>query len=580
MKKSYAKSNIRELFLAILPAQIFSFVTSSLSGIANGILIGVYLSSIDMIALGFASPIVQIIGVFSTVISAGARVLCGRYMGRGERDKINEAFTVAIKLLLLIGVVLTVFCFFGSKLIASIIASQDALINTSSYLKGIAIGLIPTILVPCLMVFLQMENHGTYSLIATILLAVFNISIGVVALELLNIGIFGVGLVTSISQYLILAFILIKYFKDKKLPRIVKCDYSIAKNIIVIGLPTALASLLYAIRNSVLNSYTSSIYGNAAVNALSIMTSSCGPLDAVNIGTGQTAMMLAAVYIGEKDEEALKTLARVMIKIGVILAFIKVALIAGFGRNIAILFGGVGEVIDLTWDLYFAYSLAAPLNMIALYFINVYQAFGKIKYCNIIIVFTAIIFPLSFAFLGKPLIGINSIWYCYAFAEIAILIFIWLGASIKKKHIIKNFNELITLDSQLEVGNHITISVTNIDEVVTVAKDVQEYCLSENVDPKKSMMAGLCCEEIAANIVEHGFTKSKKKKKEIDIYVDADKEDVNIRIKDNAVAFDPHIKLNENDDPTVNIGIKMVSKLAKEMNYQNNFGLNVLSIKI
>lgn len=578
MAKKYSENNTKELFLSILPTQIFACITSSLGGIANGFLIGQYLSNIDMIALGFASPVTQVMTVCSTIVASGARIVCGRFIGRGEQEKINDAFTSAIKMLLIIGAILTCVGLFGSNYIASLVASEEAMIKTSEYFKGISIGIIPTIIIPCLMVFLQMKNCGTYSLISTILLAALNITIGIVSMNNMNVDIFGVGLITSISQYITLLFIVFKFIVQKDLPRLVKSNTRVGKDILLIGLPSALASLLYAFRNSVLNSLASINYGNDAVNALSIMNSSCGPLDAINIGTGQAVLMLASVYIGEKDKDALKSLAKIMIKVGLLLAFLKIAIIIFFTKDIAVVFGAKDNVIPLTYDLYFAYSLAMPLNMIALYFINVYQAFGKVKYCNIILIFTALIFPLSFAFLGQYIIGINSIWYCYVYAEVVTLILIYFVACIKKKHLIKDFDEIICLDKQLEVGNHITISVNSIQEVVEVAKKIQEYCLSENIDSKKSMIAGLCCEEMATNIVEHGFPKSKKKNKSIDIYADVENDLVNIRIKDNAVSFDPHIKLTNNDDPTVNIGIKMVSKLAKEMNYQNSFGFNVLSI--
>ena len=114
-----------------------------------------------------------------------------------------------------------------------------------------------------------------------------------------------------------------------------------------------------------------------------------------------------------------------------------------------------------------------------------------------------------------------------------------------------------------------------------VSKQIESFCNENQIDKKRSMLAGLCCEEMTSNIIEHGFTKSKKKNKSIDIYVGVSNDEVNLRIKDNAVPFDPHVKIESNkDDPTTNIGIRMVSKIAKKMNYQNTFGLNVLTITL
>ena len=88
-------------------------------------------------------------------------------------------------------------------------------------------------------------------------------------------------------------------------------------------------------------------------------------------------------------------------------------------------------------------------------------------------------------------------------------------------------------------------------------------------------------EEMAGNIVDHGFTKDKKKHS-IDVRVVHKDEDVIRRIKDDCVPFDPHERqqLAEGDDITKNIGIRMVFKIASDVQYQNIMGLNVLTIRI
>lgn len=576
MESAYAKSNIKQTFLSILPAQIFSFVTSSLSGIVNGLVIGNYLTNLDMIALGFVSPVVQVLSVSSTVVSAGSRIICGRYIGRGEKEKINYAFTTAVNILLIVGIVLTIVGITFAGPIANVISNADAYSRTVDYIRGLSIGIIPTILVPCLMTFLQMKNEGTYALISTAFLAASNLILDLLLINEYEASIFGVGLVTSISQYLTLAFIVLKFINCEELPHLKRGGERFYKETIIIGVPSAMANLLYGLRNSTLIKI-GSIYGNEVVNAISILNSSCGPIDALNIGTGQACLMLASVYIGEKDKKSLTTLVKVSIYYGCILALIKVGLIFGFGDKIALAYNATGLAKEYTIQLYRAYSYTMPLNIITCCIMNTYQSFGKITYCNILMLLTAFIMPISFVYTAKNLIGVNSIWYCYVEAEILILIVIYAYACFKKKRVIKNLEDILVLDEQIEVGNHISITVKTTEEVVEVAKQVQEYCLKENIDRKKSMITGLCCEEMAANIVEHGFTKSNKKDKQIDIFVDVENENVHIRIKDNSVAFDPHIKIDDSN-PEVNIGIKMVSKLAKEMNYQNAFGLNVLSI--
>ena len=583
MSQTYSKHNIRSLFLKLLPVQIFSCLTTSLSGIVNGIVIGKYLTALDMVALGFATPITMINTVVSTIISSGARIVCGEYMGRGQKEKINETFTISIMCLLAFGILMSVT---GLTLATPIVkiagASESSASFAAAYIRGISIGVIPTIITPCLMVFLQMENDSNFALVSTIILAVINYLLNMFAMNQMEVGIFGVGLITSISQFIVLVIVCIRFIRKKNLPKIIKTrNIKLAKEIVIIGLPNALTIFLYNIRNSLLNRYALSIYGEPAVQALSILGSSAGPYDAFNIGVASTALMLLSVYIGEKDREAIKQTARIGITIGLIIGFAKVAFIALFIDKIALLYGANEEVLQLTRSLYINYSLSAPLNMIMGIVTNAYQTLKRLTFVNVIYVLTAFIIPIGYVQLFKGIIGITTVWSCYWVSEVLTLLIIYIAACKYKKGIVHGIGDLLHIEESIKIETCKTISIRTINEVTNISREIELFCEENNIDKRRSMLAGLCCEEMTANIIEHGFSKCRTTRgKTIDVYVGVSNDEVNIRIKDNAVPFDPHVKLKDSSDPTRNIGIKMVSKLAKKMNYQNTFGLNVLAITL
>ena len=88
-------------------------------------------------------------------------------------------------------------------------------------------------------------------------------------------------------------------------------------------------------------------------------------------------------------------------------------------------------------------------------------------------------------------------------------------------------------------------------------------------------------EEMAANIIQHGFTKDRRKHS-VDVRVVHKDGDVILRIKDDCVPFDPseRQKMADEEDKTKNIGIRMVFRMASEVRYQNILGLNVLTVRI
>ena len=82
-------------------------------------------------------------------------------------------------------------------------------------------------------------------------------------------------------------------------------------------------------------------------------------------------------------------------------------------------------------------------------------------------------------------------------------------------------------------------------------------------------------------MVDHGFRKDSKAHS-VDIRVTHKNDEVILRIRDDCVPFDPgeRQKLTDSEDITKNIGIRMVYKIARNIEYQNILGLNVLTIKI
>ena len=125
------------------------------------------------------------------------------------------------------------------------------------------------------------------------------------------------------------------------------------------------------------------------------------------------------------------------------------------------------------------------------------------------------------------------------------------------------------------------LSVRSVEDVVAVASRVQRFCLERGVSPRSAYLAGLCMEEMAGNVVEHGFTKDRKSHT-ADLRVVHKGEDVILRVKDDCVPFDPHERLamTNPEDPAKNVGIRLVFRTARDVQYQNILGLNVLTIRI
>ena len=94
-------------------------------------------------------------------------------------------------------------------------------------------------------------------------------------------------------------------------------------------------------------------------------------------------------------------------------------------------------------------------------------------------------------------------------------------------------------------------------------------------------LAALFLEEMAGNVVVHGFEKDDKQHS-VDVRVVCRQDSLLLRIKDDCVPFDPSERqsLVDPEDITKNIGIRMVYSMAKDISYQNILGMNVLTVQV
>lgn len=147
----------------------------------------------------------------------------------------------------------------------------------------------------------------------------------------------------------------------------------------------------------------------------------------------------------------------------------------------------------------------------------------------------------------------------------------------------------LTLEDQMaipktfgvEEDERIDITVRSMDEVVQVSRRVIDFCDKRGVDGRRSFLAGLCMEEMAGNIVTHGFSKDRKNHS-VDIRVIHGRDEIILRIRDNCSAFNPteYARAMEPGEMGRNVGIRLVYNMAGSVNYQNLLGMNVLTIRI
>jgi anti-sigma regulatory factor (Ser/Thr protein kinase) len=218
-----------------------------------------------------------------------------------------------------------------------------------------------------------------------------------------------------------------------------------------------------------------------------------------------------------------------------------------------------------------------------MHFVCYGQASGKHVFVHIMSLLDGVVDVAGFSALLVPRIGINGVYIANILngtvTTIAIIVHAWLN----KHRLPRNMEELMVIPEEFGVpeNQRMDLSLKSIGEVVTVSEEIQSFCTDQGIDERRALLSGLCMEEMAGNVIEHGFALDNRKHS-VDVRVARKEDTIILRIKDDCAQFDPEeiMKMKAPDDPVKNIGIRMVYAIAERVEYQSIMGLNVLTIRI
>ena len=229
------------------------------------------------------------------------------------------------------------------------------------------------------------------------------------------------------------------------------------------------------------------------------------------------------------------------------------------------------------------YAIALPAILIVQIQTNYLQATGNniaVHASSIVDGYLSVVIP---SIILAPVMGALGVWWATPIGIMITMMVYPVYACIFWKHIPKNVDEWLLFRDGFGVKDEdrLCISVNSMSDVIGSSERIQEFVLDKGYTKRTAYFSSLAMEEMSGNIVNHGFN-ADNRDHDMDVRVISMKDGILLRIKDNCKPFDPveMEKLHNPTDPSKNIGIRMVSKIADEFSYQNMLGLNVLTIKI
>ncbi len=582
---------ISKLFRSSVLSIIAAAIAAMLGIVIDGIIIGRFLGTDSMAAYGLVTPVVNLTTAFSGVLAMGAQVVCAQHLGAGSKQKARQTFSMCMVVTIVISAVLMLLIFFFRENVCVLLGARDKSAHllplVSDYLLGMMFSIPSVLLLFEFNALMRLDGDANRVVVAVVVMTVLDIVGDILNALVIKGGMLGMGITTSISYFVALVIMLL-HFTKKDI--IFKFSFKGLRlkdlsDILLTGSSSAMGSTATMLRNAILNQImVATVLSSTAVAALSVLNTIMNFTSSTMIGIGMTCAMIAGMILGEKDRSAALSLVKVTVRTALLIGGILAVAIFLLADVIAGVFKGDNgeQMVALAARGLRFYSVSLILYGINNAFVNYTQGMRRMAISNIFCFLETFVFIVVPALSLAGILSTDAVWLAFLIGEGCTLLSIIIFAAIHKRGIPYRMSDYLFLKEPFGAPeeNVFEASVTDESQVIPASDAVREFCVSKNADPKQTYLLSLFVEELGNNIVRHGFMKGKGNG--IDIRVIREEEGFTLRFRDNCKAFDPTewIKLHESDDPTSNIGIRMVCGMAKSVHYVSAMDLNNLTVSI
>ena len=577
------------VMLRLLPIQVLMLAVASLNSLISGWFAANYIGESAMSAVGIFAPVQMLIGAVGTVVAAGASILCGEYAGRNEHEKMKSVFTVNMTAAAAVGIIIGAALLFMGWSGMTGFFTEDPQIKPAfdSYTRVQAAGMVPYLVMTQMPSYLIMDNRNRRALAAGIAYALSTVVFNIIFVCAMHMGTAGLALASVLGAWVCLAVEADYFIRGAASVgfSLKAAEWKELFPMITIGFPGGATYVYQAARGYIVNRLLLTYTGSDGLSAFTAANAFLLVFWALPAGMLVVSRMMISVSIGEEDRQTLTDVMRVMFRLFIpIQCAVTAALCIAAVPLTHLFFHDTSAPVFMmaVWGFRIL-PLCMPFSVIYLHFTCYYQASGRERFANLLAVLDGVVDVVAVSFILMPLIGMNGVYIANVANGAITVALIFIYAFVKNRHIPRSMDELMVIPEDFGAApdEWMAVTVRTPSEIAGMAEEIQRFCTEHGTDEKKAFAAGLAVEEIAENIVEHGFAMDSREHS-IDVRVVHRGDGITLLIKDDCAAFDPVAmqKIEEKHKDEGRFGLRLVFGMAQDVQYQNIFGLNILTIRI
>lgn len=404
--------------IALLAKAVYNIVDTAYIGLLD--------SETALAAVGVTLPLLLIFVSIENIFAAGAAVLAGRQLGAGDKHGANTTVSTVIAASAIIGMLLCAGgLFFMEPLLRAFGASEAVMPLAKDYAFWMFIAALANLPAQCLNCAARAESSVKITSVAVIAGAALNVVLDPVFMFSwgFNMGVGGASLATTLSQFTTLGIMVWFYASGRSViqikARFVKPAVKLFKEVILIGVPSAVIQICLAVATSLTNVAAASLpESDLIIAAYGVVQRLVLVGCYVVMGFMQGYQPVAAYAFGAKNEDRFHESARFSLKSTILLSVCVAAAYIVFSRPLIMLFNRNPAIV--------AYGARLLVSQVALYpafglcymMTITFQTIGASRYGLFLSTIRQGLFYIPAILVLPGLLGVSGIYFSQPIADV------------------------------------------------------------------------------------------------------------------------------------------------------------------
>ena len=587
VKKTAAEPDavIRRVMADIFQAMFINQLLINTATLFDSFIVGRFYGETCLSATGVVYQLIFFLITLGSIFSIGSQLECSFALSKGDRQRANHIFSASLILIGMISAVLMAALLLFSGQTASLLgasaSSGELHTVTADYTRGLAIGVPAQLAVAFLASIMPLDGDRRRIITASVVMIAVNIAGDLLNVFFLDLGMFGIGLMTSVSNYCAAAVFALHFLKPGNSFHFIKTNKPLSWLTVFTrrSLPTVFGQVMKWLYFAAMIRIIILLCADPELAAYSMFCNIKNIMICSCLGLGSAHLLIAGTMYAEDNVRGMRQSVRTGLKYSLALGIVLGGLVAVFAGPILSLYGKNNAFPEAVFLLRF-YAVFFCIDFLKFFYSFYVRSLGQFKLSAFFNVFGEFLLPAGSALLLGLCFGCRGIWISIPVGSALAVICTLLWSGINNGRCRKPADMLMLLPQSFfdKEDSCLNVSPRDPAEGAKYAREVYDYLLQNRYDRKTAQAVSLSIEEIIALLP---LQRDKRGRTYTNLFVTAEEDCIRIRIRNYGELFNPMISEPQPDriDPDA-LGKTIVYSIADEVEYNTALGINNIIVTV